>query len=563
MKLKILFWAVTIVFALSSCSKDDDKPSTPDNNPPVLAANQSFTLSETAMAGQSFGTVQASDEDGDQLTFSISANDNDLFAISNAGALSVASGQSLDASNSPHTITVRVTDDTDTDSATITINVTEGSTTNEAPVMEDQGFEVDEDIADDVTIGKIIATDNDSENLTFSIKTNSEDLFEITADGVLSLIGGAHLDFESTASHVVTVSVSDMENSVDAQITIAVENVNEEPIFFSNQVFTVPENIGDDEIIGVIDVVDPEGGTIVFQKFGDESGIFVLNQAGELRLLDGESLDYESKTQYVFDLNINVDGELQKFHLSVTVNVTDIEPEIDLNAFITTWTVDDGESITIGTGPGVYDYTIDWGDDTAEEAYNVGNPNHMYAAAGTYTVVIKGDFPHIIMDNNPSATNLKSIEQWGNIQWQNFGFAFVNCNNMEYNATDAPDLSQVTNLWGMFYGCTSFNGDVSNWNVSTITSMGNMFGNTTVFNQDLGAWDISSVTEMVFMFDNSGLSPANYDATLLGWANYPNTPDDIIFGADGVYYCDEESRTVLEGKGWIITDEGVHASCQF
>ena len=39
------------------------------------------------------------------------------------------------------------------------------------------------------------------------------------------------------------------------------------------------------------------------------------------------------------------------------------------------------------------------------------------------------------------------------------------------------DVSNVTNMFGMFYMCKSFNQDISNWDVSNVTNMKDMFYN--------------------------------------------------------------------------------------
>ena len=59
------------------------------------------------------------------------------------------------------------------------------------------------------------------------------------------------------------------------------------------------------------------------------------------------------------------------------------------------------------------------------------------------------------------------------------------------------DVSNVTNLRGMFLGVTSFNGDISKWHVSRVTDMTGIFNQ---FNRDLSKWDVSSVTSMDYMF---------------------------------------------------------------
>ncbi|HPI91191.1 MAG TPA: BspA family leucine-rich repeat surface protein, partial [Spirochaetota bacterium] len=52
----------------------------------------------------------------------------------------------------------------------------------------------------------------------------------------------------------------------------------------------------------------------------------------------------------------------------------------------------------------------------------------------------------------------------------------------------------------MFNNATSFNGDVSTWDVSSVADMGAMFYGANVFNGDVSNWDVSSVTTMNYMF---------------------------------------------------------------
>ena len=52
----------------------------------------------------------------------------------------------------------------------------------------------------------------------------------------------------------------------------------------------------------------------------------------------------------------------------------------------------------------------------------------------------------------------------------------------------------------MFRGATSFNGDVSNWNVTAVTLMDSMFRGATSFNGDVSNWNVEAVTNMRYMF---------------------------------------------------------------
>ena len=65
------------------------------------------------------------------------------------------------------------------------------------------------------------------------------------------------------------------------------------------------------------------------------------------------------------------------------------------------------------------------------------------------------------------------------------------------------DVSNVTNMRSMFNGATSFNQDISSWDVSNVTSMSFMFSDATSFNQDISSWDVSNVTYMGGMFYNA------------------------------------------------------------
>ena len=135
----------------------------------------------------------------------------------------------------------------------------------------------------------------------------------------------------------------------------------------------------------------------------------------------------------------------------------------------------------------------------------------------TYTVSISGNFPRIYSEQNfnsiiSDSEKLVSIEQWGDIKWQSMRYAFKGCENLVVNAVDVPDLSQVTHMDSMFFGASSFNQDISHWDVSSVIDMSFMFTGASAFNQDLSAWDVSSVRGMSWMF--SGASAFNQDISI-------------------------------------------------
>jgi len=109
----------------------------------------------------------------------------------------------------------------------------------------------------------------------------------------------------------------------------------------------------------------------------------------------------------------------------------------------------------------------------------------------------------------------------------------------------------------------TFNQDISKWNTSNVTNMAGMFKDNKAFNQNLGSWDLSSVDSvqnqsLQYMLSGCGMSTANYDATLIGWAANPKTPKNVILGSSGLSYCAalNDRNTILVGeKKWKITSD--------
>lgn len=145
-----------------------------------------------------------------------------------------------------------------------------------------------------------------------------------------------------------------------------------------------------------------------------------------------------------------------------------------------------------------YNYSVDWGD--SEYNNNVTNDiRHIYNTPGIYTISIIGDFPapyHYYGD----ADEVISIDQWGTHEYQSMQRACFRCENMEYLATDVPDLSLVTDMSEMFEDTYLFNGNIDNWDVSNVILMNDTFRGARVFNQPLNSWDVSKVTNMSGMF---------------------------------------------------------------
>lgn len=135
---------------------------------------------------------------------------------------------------------------------------------------------------------------------------------------------------------------------------------------------------------------------------------------------------------------------------------------------------------------------------------------------------------------------------------------------------DSWDTSGMTSFRRAFSNGPVFNPDVSGWDMSNTTSIESAFSNCDSLDQNLSNWDITNLSNATnFMLGSTGLSTANYDATLIGWeatlqAAFPSgsgyTPTiNIHFG--GSQYTSAGAggtarASLISTFGWTITDGG-------
>ena len=147
------------------------------------------------------------------------------------------------------------------------------------------------------------------------------------------------------------------------------------------------------------------------------------------------------------------------------------------------------------------------------------------------------------------ARNLASIDVsgWDTSNATSFNGIFYNCRNMttidvtNWNSDNVTDMEylfynmdggsnpivglsgwntgNVTNFRRTFQNCKFRDLDISGWDTSSATNMSEMLYDCDSFDENIGSWDINQVTGFAsFMTNSTGLSTANYDALLIGWA---------------------------------------------
>ena len=222
--------------------------------------------------------------------------------------------------------------------------------------------------------------------------------------------------------------------------------------------------------------------------------------------------------------------------------------------FITTWKTDNpgtssSTQITIPTFTGdTYNYNVDWGDGNTDSSVT-GDITHTYTTAGTYTVQITGTFPQIYFNGGGDAQKILTVSQWGNNPWSSMINAFDGCSNLTLTASDAPVLTGVVDTSGMFAGASSFNQDISSWNMSTVINTRAMFASASIFNQPLNSWNVSNVRNMGGMFANAFA----FNQPLNSWNTSSATDMNLMFAATRAFNQDISSWDVSR----VVTMNGM------
>ncbi|MXP27193.1 hypothetical protein GRI39_14290, partial [Altererythrobacter indicus] len=301
------------------------------NDAPVLTGPSGLSLAENT---KTVGTITASDDEGDDLTFSLTGGvDADLFTINaTTGALSFKVAPDYEApgdddGDNAYQLEVTVSDGTTSTVQQITVSVTDA---NDAPVITSSNAVTITENRSNVMIAS--ASDVDSgDTLVWSIAGGADkDLFTVdSATGALSFITAP--DYEAPSSfdggnvYAVVLQVSDGNGGVTTQsVNVTVEDANEAPVITSVDNFSITENkLG----AFLVEARDDEGQDLTWSIIGgaDRTKFSIDADTGAVSFLDKP--DYENPSDFdedgVYSIIVSVSDGTKTTQQNITITVTD------------------------------------------------------------------------------------------------------------------------------------------------------------------------------------------------------------------------------------------------
>ncbi|KAI8512133.1 hypothetical protein Bbelb_087720 [Branchiostoma belcheri] len=323
---------VTVYVDVDPANEFDPVFTSPSSSPFAVS------IAESAALGSQLYTVVATDQDSGSdgnIKYSITSGDLGKFNIDETTGI-VYVADTLDKETlDTYSLAIRATDQgTTARSADVTLAVTVTDVNDNSPVCSPDVYT--STLAENAAAGSVVAglfctdADADATNnaLTYSITAgNAEGKFEVSTAGFVTIATGQSLDYETTTSYQLEVSVSDVSGTaVTAEVAVAVTGVNEFPPSFTSTSYSA--NLNENQAMGTIvtavaatDSDSGDDGTISYNiTSGNDLSHFVLDSSSGI-ISTAAVLDRETTASYT--LVVTADdggGTLDTATVVITVN---------------------------------------------------------------------------------------------------------------------------------------------------------------------------------------------------------------------------------------------------
>lgn len=322
-----------------------------------IIANQSFTVISTIETADEVGTIQATDAQGDDITFSLtSGNTDNAFALDGiTGVLTVADRSVLDfTSPNFYTLTVSVSDGTDASSAEVTVVL------NNAPVynFETASFSFDENTQWPLLVP---VTDPEGDELTVSIESGNTDnllILENTANASNGMTvadaweifpaSAEGIDFEMYQSFELIIKAEDElgNSTLSEPVTITINNLNDNAPTLENTTIDVSEGLPNGTVVTTVEAIDLDNDQLAYLiTSGNTDNAFAIDTgSGKLTVANADAMVFA--TNPTFTLGISATDGISSANATLTINLLEASgPVIEDQAFNIISSIETGDEV--------------------------------------------------------------------------------------------------------------------------------------------------------------------------------------------------------------------------
>ena len=436
----------------------------PNSDPAITSGNQ--TISEYSSSGSPIFTLEATDPEGQALTFGTgSTYTDDLVRVASNGVVtlnavptSASFNTDLVGGSHGHTFIAKTTD---TFNSSIEKDITIFVTPNSTPVFRETSTSgnvitsvtsnLNESSADNTLLKRVFFTDANGDSITIHSSSIDGNHFEVikssTYVDILQNTGSLNYEEQTTYNFSISASDEHYELGQDSDsiavlpITVNVTD-NLVPTISNQSLSSINENSSDGTTVGTISAADNEGDTITFANFT----LYKL----ELDNVNVSSGSYGGTSQLT-------DPHENPFQMSSSGVVTR-----KVGIFLNSDLINE------------YQYTVQ-----VKDSYNeASNP-------AIITIPITDDTPAIISDNWSAGPYIKESEENGTtIKTTNYGSSTADYNSNQSGTFTSSNPAIVINGSGNLSLGVDLSGSVtqSDDSLDSVITFTNTFGTITTDN---------------------------------------------------------------------------------
>ena len=305
------------------------------NVPEFASASASVDVDENIAT--TIYTAQATDADGDTLSYSISGTDSSHFTLdSTSGALAFVSPpdheQPTDSDgDNVYDLIIIATDSPVGNQAQQSLTVSVKNLNDNSPQFElsSSTFAIPEN---STAVTTVAAADADGDDLTLALITSADSsLFTLDpASGALAFISAPNFevpkDNDADNTYELELSVGDGINTSTQEIAITVTNIDEAPSFAAATV-DLPINENTSGAVYQAQASDPEGTSLTYSASGADASLFTLDStSGELAFKQSPNYEQalDSNADNVYQLDITAADGTNQTSQALTISITDV-----------------------------------------------------------------------------------------------------------------------------------------------------------------------------------------------------------------------------------------------